>query len=46
VKGDIELYKARLVVKCYSQKTRIHYDKLYSPAARFETIRLIISIAA
>ena len=46
VKGDIERYKARLVDKGYNQKAGIDYDEVYSPVARLETIRLIISITA
>ena len=46
VKGDIECYKAWLVVKGYNQKAGIDYDEVYSPVARLETIRLIISIVA
>ena len=46
VKGDNERYKARLVDKGYNQKAGIDYDEVYSPVARLETIRLIISIAA
>ena len=45
MKGDIERYKARLVVKCYNQNAGIDYDEVYSPVARLETIRLIIYIA-
>ena len=46
MKGDIERYKARLVVKGYNQKAGIDCDEVYSPVARLETIKLIISIAA
>ena len=45
-KGEIERYKARLVVKGYSQKARIDYDEVFAPVTRLETIRLIISLAA
>ena len=45
-KGEIERYKARLVVKGYRQKAGIDYDKVFAPVARMETIRLLISQAA
>jgi Reverse transcriptase (RNA-dependent DNA polymerase) len=44
--GEIERYKARLVVKGYRQKASIDYDEVFAPMARMETIRLLISIAA
>ena len=45
-KGEVERYKARLVVKGYKQRAGIDYDEVFAPVARLETIRLIISIAA
>ena len=45
-KGEIERHKARLVAKGYSQKAGIDYDEVFTPVARLETIRLIISLAA
>jgi Reverse transcriptase (RNA-dependent DNA polymerase) len=44
--GIIERHKARLVVKGYRQKVGIDYDKVFSPVARMEIIRLLISQAA
>jgi Reverse transcriptase (RNA-dependent DNA polymerase) len=43
---EIQMYKARLVVKGYRQKTGIDYDEMFAPVARIETIRLLISVAA
>jgi hypothetical protein len=45
-KGEIERYKARLVVKGYSQRPGIDYDEVFAPVARLETIRMVISLAA
>ena len=45
-KGEVERYKARLVVKGYSQRQGIDYDEVFAPVACLETIRLLISLAA
>ena len=44
--GKVVRYKARLVVKGYSQKEGIDYGKVFSPVARMESIRILISIDA
>lgn len=43
--GTIDRYKARLVVKGCSQKANIDYTETFSPVARFESIRILISAA-
>jgi hypothetical protein len=44
--GTIEKYKARLVVKGYTQKEGKGYFDTYSPIAGLTTIRVIVSMAA
>lgn len=45
-KVEVEIYKAKLVAKGYSQRVGIDYDEVFAPVGRLETIRLIISFAA
>lgn len=44
--GTINKFKARLVAKGYVQQQGIHFDEVFAPVARLETIRLLISLAA
>jgi hypothetical protein len=43
---NIIRYKARLVVKGYSQVARVVFSETFAPVAKFITIRLILAIAA
>ena len=45
-KWDLERYKARLVVKGYSQQQGIDYDEVFAPVAHLEILSLLISLAA
>ncbi|KAI3821704.1 hypothetical protein L1987_09276 [Smallanthus sonchifolius] len=44
--GEVDKYKERLVVKGYKQKHGIDYQEVFAPVIRFETVRLVIALAA
>ncbi|KAL8101792.1 hypothetical protein AgCh_033621 [Apium graveolens] len=45
-KGEVDKYKARLVAKGYTQQAGVDYTEVFAPVARWDTIRLIIALAA
>lgn len=42
--GSVHKYKARLVARGFSQRKGIDYKDTYSPVARLDSIRLLLSI--
>lgn len=46
VDGEVVRFKARLVAKGFSQRYKIDYDETFSPVARLDSIRMILSIIA
>lgn len=44
--GKVNRYKARLVVRGFSQRPGIDYNETYAPVIRYESIRLLFSLAA
>lgn len=44
--GEVQRYKSRLVAKGYVQRQGVDYVDTYSPVARYETVRIILGLAA
>nr|KYP36252.1 Retrovirus-related Pol polyprotein from transposon TNT 1-94 [Cajanus cajan] len=44
--GEVDKYKARLVVKGYAQEYGVDYTEVFAPVARMETIRLVVALVA
>lgn len=44
--GSVNKLKARLVVKGYSQEYGVDFSDTFAPVARYDTIRLLVALAA
>ena len=44
--GSIELYKARLVVKCFTQEYGINDEETFAPVARISSICALLVVVA
>ena len=44
--GLIDKYKARLVARGFTQKEGVDYEETFSPTLRYESLRLLLSLAA
>jgi hypothetical protein len=44
--GDIVKHKARHMVKGYSKRRGVHYDEVFVPVVRLDSVHLLIALAA
>jgi transposase InsO family protein len=44
--GNIERYKARLVIRGYEQVRYVDYDEIFAPVIRLESLRMLLALVA
>ncbi|KAM7502462.1 hypothetical protein LguiB_001366 [Lonicera macranthoides] len=44
--GEVDKCKARLVAKGYTQQQGVDYNEVFAPVARWDTIRMVLALAA
>lgn len=44
--SSVERYKARLVIKGFSQVKGVNYNETYAPVVRYATVRYLMSLTA
>ena len=44
--GEVDKYKAHLVVKGYKQEFGVDYGEIFAPVAKHDPIRIVIALAA
>lgn len=44
--GKVQQYKARIVAKGYAQQHGVDFEETFAPVAGFETVRMILALAA
>ncbi|GMH22616.1 hypothetical protein Nepgr_024459 [Nepenthes gracilis] len=46
-KDTVQLrYKARIVVKCFSQRKGVDFDEIFIPMVKMSSIRVVLGLAA
>lgn len=45
-KGEVDKFKARLVAKGFHQTYGVDFQEVFAPVARWDTIRLVLGVAA
>src|SRR5258708_88914 len=43
--GSIECYKARIIVKGFSQIYQVDYDETFAPVVKWDSIRILLTLA-